>query len=73
MQAEMAITDWEELTEKQRIRYRDRVRSSIILAEEADGFSDPELWGAYNIIEPDKSIQNAIRKIRRQLKRLNKD
>jgi hypothetical protein len=73
MQAEMAITDWEELTEKQRIRYRDRVRSSIILAEEADGFSDPEFWGAYNIIEPDKSIQNAIRKIRRQLKRLNKD
>ncbi len=73
MKAEMAITDWEELTEKQRIRYRDRVRSSIILAEEADGFSDPEFWGAYNIIEPDKSIQNAIRKIRRQLKRLNKD
>ncbi len=73
MHAEMAVTDWTELTEKQRIRYRDRVRSSIILAEEADGFSDPEFWGAYNIIEPDKSIQNAIRKIRRQLRRLNKE
>lgn len=73
MQAEMAITDWDELTDRQGIKYRDRVRSSIILADEADGFSDPEFWGAYNIIEPDKSIQNAIRKIKRQLKRLNKD
>jgi len=73
MQAEMAITDWDELTDRQRIKFRDRVKSSIILADEADGFSDPEFWGAYNIIEPDKSIENAIRKIRRQLKRINKE
>ncbi len=73
MSSEMAITDWRDLTEKQRIRYRDRVKSSIILADEADGFADSEFWGAYNIIEPDKSIESAIRKIRRQLKRLQKE
>ena len=33
------------------------------------GFSDPDFWGAYNIIEPDKSIELAIEKIQKQLKK----
>ena len=66
---EMAITDWERNPEGKVPRGRDRVRSSIILSDAADGFSDPDFWGAYNIIEPDKSIESAIRKIQRQLRR----
>ena len=66
---EMAVTDWEPNTEGSVPRLRDRMRSSIILGDEAEGFSDPDFWGAFNIIEPDKSIESAIRKIQRQLKR----
>ena len=66
---EMAITDWELNPEGNVPRIRDRVRSSIILSEAAEGFSDPDFWGEYNIIEPDKSIESAIRKIQRQLRR----
>ena len=36
---------------------------------QAVGFSDPDFWGQYNIIEPEKSIESAIRKIQRQLRR----
>lgn len=70
---EMAITDWDFNTGGQVPRFRDRVRSSIILSEAADGFEDPDFWGEYNIIEPDKSIESAIRKIQRQLRRANRN
>lgn len=66
---EMAVTDWERNPEGSLPRSRERIRSSIILSDAAEGFSDPEFWGAYNIIEPDKSIESAIRKIQRQLGR----
>ncbi|WP_010520053.1 carboxypeptidase-like regulatory domain-containing protein [Croceivirga radicis] len=69
MAAEMAITDWENNTDGANLKNREKLKSSIILADEADGFSDPDFWGAYNIIEPEKSIENAIKKIQRQLKR----
>jgi hypothetical protein len=39
------------------------------LEDEAIGFSDPDFWGEYNIIEPEKSIESAIKKIQRQLRR----
>ena len=70
---EMAVTDWERNPEASVPRNRDRIRSNIILSEAASGFSDPDFWGAYNIIEPDKSIESAIRKIQRQLRRDQRD
>ena len=64
----MAVTDWVFISEDQIPRTKDLIKSSVILSDEADGFSDPNFWGAYNIIEPDKSIESAIRKIQRQLR-----
>lgn len=66
---EMAITDWEKITEATEIEKRERLRRSIILTDEASGFSDPEFWGEYNVIEPEKSIESAIKKIQRKLNR----
>jgi hypothetical protein len=71
LSCEMAVTDWERYMEPARPRYRDRLQSSIILADAAIGFADPDFWGPYNIIEPEKSIESAIRKIQRQLERSN--
>jgi hypothetical protein len=70
--SEMAITDWKLNTENEKVKFRERLRPTIIIADEASGFSDPEFWGAYNVIEPEKSIESAIDKIKRQLKKINK-
>ena len=69
MNCEMAITDWEPNIDNLQPKNKNRMRSSIILSDEALGFADPDFWGEYNIIEPEKSIESAIRKIQRQLRR----
>ena len=66
---EMAITDWEEITENTTIKFRDRLKPSVILSDEVQGFADPEFWGEYNVIEPEKPIENAIKKIQKQLEK----
>lgn len=67
---EMAITDWYKVTDTKNIKQRDRLKSSVILSDEASGFSDPEFWGEYNLIEPEKPIESAIKKIKKQLKKI---
>lgn len=62
---EMAITDWKDNSEDISIKNRDRLRRSVILTEQTSGFTDPEFWGELNVIEPDKSIDNAIKKIQK--------
>ncbi|MGB3152856.1 MAG: carboxypeptidase-like regulatory domain-containing protein [Maribacter sp.] len=69
MSCEMAVTDWEENLDNLAPKYKERMKSNIILSDEAIGFADPDFWGEYNIIEPEKSIESAIKKIQRQLRR----
>jgi hypothetical protein len=66
---EMAVTDWEKSDTSQLPRSKDRMRPSVIMSDNTSGFKDPEFWGAYNVIEPDKPIESAIKKIQRKLKR----
>jgi len=68
LNSEMAITDWsigKPLVYKKESK---NLRRNSILQDEASGFSDPDFWGEYNIIEPEKSIENAIKKINKTLK-----
>ncbi len=67
LNSEMAITDWEIPENKVAKSKEKMLRPTTILTEQTSGFSDPEFWGAYNIIEPEKSIENAIKKIKKQL------
>ncbi|MFC4094316.1 carboxypeptidase-like regulatory domain-containing protein [Euzebyella saccharophila] len=71
MTCEMAVTDWKKNMAADYPKSRDRIKTSIILSDEAIGFTDPDFWGEYNIIEPEKSIESAIKKIQRQLRRAN--
>ncbi len=71
LDVEMAVTDWNN-NMVAKVNPENRIRPSIILSDEASGFSDPEFWGEYNIIEPEKSIESAIRKISRQLSRIDR-
>ncbi|MGK0495398.1 MAG: hypothetical protein ACJAU2_001788 [Maribacter sp.] len=69
MSCEMAVTDWKKNLTNVQLNAKERLKSSIILSDEAIGFADPDFWGEYNIIEPEKSIESAIKKIQRQLRR----
>ncbi len=66
---EMVITDWEKNTLKKTVRGKDRLKKTMIMEHEASGFSDPAFWGEFNVIEPEKPIESAIKKIKKQLKR----
>ena len=55
------------------LKYKDRFKSTAILSDEAAGFSDPEFWGEYNVIEPEKPIESAIKKIQKQLEKAKKN
>ena len=69
LNSEMAITDWKINDSKTAKVKHNIIRPSTILTDKASGFSDPKFWGAYNIIEPEKSIESAIKKIQKQLKK----
>ncbi len=68
--SEMAVTDWKLNSQKEVLKYKLRMSKSIIISDEASGFSDPKFWGAYNVIEPERSIESAIAKIKKQLKKI---
>lgn len=65
--SELAVTD---RTEEDVIKFaaRERMKVSDLFTEEVKAFADPEFWGSYNVIEPDQSIESAIRKLNRKLK-----
>jgi hypothetical protein len=66
---EMAITDWELDTDGKSRREKNLIRPSVVMVDDVSGFSDPDFWGDNNIIEPEKSIENAIEKIQRQMEK----
>lgn len=70
---EMAVTNWEKNSDKKLIKFRNRLKPSVIMSEKASGFTDPEFWGEYNVIEPEKPIEFAIKKIQKKLKKINTD
>lgn len=62
---EMAVTDWEKQDIKEN-QNTQRLTSYVILSDKVSSLADPDFWGEYNIIEPEKSIESAIRKIQRK-------
>ena len=65
--SEIAVTD---RTEEEVIKFagKDKIKYSDIFIEEVSAFADPEFWGDYNVIEPDQSIESAIRRLARKVK-----
>jgi len=69
-QFELAVTNWEKAELKSPIRPKNRMRMNVIMRDKASGFSDKNFWGAYNVIEPEKPIENAIKKIQKNLDKI---
>ncbi len=66
--SEMAVTDIdrENVT---KFKYRESARRQDIFVEQIGDFEDPDFWGEYNIIQPEESIQAAIERLSRKLRR----
>lgn len=66
--SEMAVTDWQIASKEDRKKDINFMDKRVVMADDVSGFSDLQFWGNKNIIEPNKSIQNAIDKIQNNLK-----
>lgn len=68
LMTEMAVTDLdrENIT---KYKYKQSTRMSDILSEQVSQFEDPDFWGIDNIIKPDESIEAAIAKLSRKMRR----
>lgn len=65
---EMAVTDWEK-SQIKNAKPAEKLKQNVVMMDEVSGFADPDFWGVYNVIEPEKSIDQAIRKIQRKIKK----
>jgi hypothetical protein len=65
--SEIAVTD---RTDQEVIKFagKDKIKYSDVFSEKVSAFADPQYWGDYNVIEPDQSIESAIRRLARKLK-----
>ncbi|NLJ44359.1 MAG: carboxypeptidase-like regulatory domain-containing protein [Bacteroidales bacterium] len=65
--SEVAITDRTN-EEVIKIPGKEKLRYTDVFSDKVEAFTDPEFWGDYNVIEPDQSIESAIRRLSRKLK-----
>ena len=65
--SEIAVTD---RTDQEVIKFagKDKIKYTDVFSEKVSAFTDKEFWGDYNVIEPDQSIESAIRRLSRKLK-----
>jgi len=65
--SEIAITD---RTAEEVIKFagKEKIKYTDVFSEKVGSFADPEFWGDYNVIEPDQSIESAIRRLSKKLK-----
>ena len=66
--SEMAITDIDEQNIIPAIK-KEAVKANDIVAEKLSVFTGDQFWGSYNYIEPEQSIESAINRMNRRLKR----
>ncbi len=66
---EMAVTDWK-ATDTKPFRGSDRMKMNVVMSDAHLGFADENFWGEYNVIEPEKSIESAIKKIQKNLNKI---
>jgi hypothetical protein len=66
--SELAVTDRRE-DNIVKFASQEAFRSNMVFSEKVQDFEDVDFWGDYNIIEPESSIENAIKKLSKSLKK----
>lgn len=64
---EMAVTDWKKAGDDASFKPSDRLKMNVVMSDMVNGFAEDNFWGDYNTIEPEQSIESAIKKIKRSL------
>ncbi len=64
--SELAITD-RHADNVAKFANQELFRANMVFADKVQNFTDPNFWGDYNIIEPEESIQTAIKKLSRSM------
>lgn len=62
--SEMVVTDGK--AESGTIPYKASFKADQSLSDKVSDFTDDNFWGAYNIIEPTESLENAVYKLKKQ-------
>ncbi len=65
---EMAVTD-RDMSNIEKFSNKESAKSSDIFSDQVAFFEDNNFWGDYNTIKPDESIEVAIKKLNKKLKR----
>lgn len=65
---EMAVTDID-TTDITKFKSNETTKFTDIFSDKAEDFKNDEFWGDYNIIKPEESIQSAITKLSKKLKK----
>ncbi len=65
--SEVAITDRHE-NNVAKFANQEVFKSNMVFAEKVQDFTDVDFWGKYNIIEPEDSIESAIKKLSKNMK-----
>ncbi|GBU07898.1 hypothetical protein AwDysgo_12290 [Bacteroidales bacterium] len=60
--SELAASDFYEESVNKFPR-KERLRSTDVIVERVSDFQDDDFWGPYNVIEPEKSIEETIKKL----------
>lgn len=71
LQSEMVVTDRAE-EGVSRFPRKERLPAGAVITERVADFQDDAFWEDYNIIEPEQSIENAIRRLARKLRKREK-
>ncbi len=66
--SEVAITDRHE-DNIARFANQEIFRQNMVFADKVQNFADADFWGGSNIIEPEESIENAIKKLAKSMKK----
>ncbi len=66
--AELAVTD-RSIENVTRPTLKDSFKPTDVFADAVNAFNDDDFWGEYNTIRPEESIEEAIRKYGKRLKR----
>jgi len=66
--SEMAVTE-RQTTNIEKFAAKESFKSYTVFADKVQDYFDENYWGEYNIIVPDESIQSAINKFNRRLKK----
>jgi hypothetical protein len=66
--SEVAITDRRE-ENVVKFAKQEVFRQNMVFAEKVEAFADADFWGEYNIIEPEDSIESAIKKLSKSMKK----